>query len=150
VPHPFSIIRPEKVTDADSAEQYIMQQVGIGHVTAKDGAIFRKKVKEMFEHYPTADWQTLVRTAQWAKARRRRFAHLYQLVEAVRYAYEDGYLPELDPNNQGDVDEQIQSVLRREQDPNWRRRLLVAQGMQAKVAVLEMWQQVHQGEYESV
>jgi hypothetical protein len=142
VPHPFSIIRPDAVCDIDTAKQYVMQQVGIGYVTVKDTAVFRKKVKELFENYPGADWQTIVRTTEWAKSRRRRFAHLFQLVEAVRYAYEDGYLPELDPRHNGDLDEQIREVLRAEEDPAWRRRLMLAQGMQAKVAVLEMWQQV--------
>lgn len=142
MPHPFSIIRPEAVTDFATAEQFIMQQVGIGHVTAKDSGIFRKKVNEMFDHYPGAEWQTLVRTAQWAKARRRRYAHLYQLVEAVRYAYEDGYLPELDPNNQEDLDEQIREAIRQEVDPEWRRRLLIAQGTQAKSAILDQWMQL--------
>ena len=142
MPHPFSIMRAEKVCDLDTCEQFIMQQVGIGHVTANDRGIFKKKVQELFDHYPEADWQTLVRTAEWAKTRRRRYARLFQLVEAVRYAYEDGYLPELDPRGTGDVDAQIREVLQEEQDPAWRRRLLVAQGMQAKLAVLEMWQQV--------
>lgn len=141
--HPFSIITSDSVCDIDTAKQFVMQQVGIGYVTQKDTAVFRKKVKELFENYPGADWQTIVRTAEWAKARRRRYAHLFQLVEAVRYAYEDGYLPELDRNNTENIDEQIRDVLRTEDDPAWRRRLMVAQGMQAKMAVLEMWQQIH-------
>lgn len=141
-PHPFSIMRAEAVHDFETCEQFVMQQVGIGHVTTNDRAIFKRKIRELFENYPDADWRTLVRTAEWAKARRRRFARLFQLVEAVRYAYEDGYLPELDPSGTGDIDAQIREVLQEEDDPAWRRRLLVAQGMQAKLAVLEMWQQV--------
>lgn len=142
MPHPFSLIRPDAVTDMESAEQYIKQRVGIAYVTVKDSAIFRRKVKELFEHYPGADWQTLVRATEWAKTRRKRFSRLHQFVEAIRFAYEDGYLPELDPNYQGDVDEQIQGILREEEDPNWRRRLLIAQGMQAKQLAVEQWYEV--------
>lgn len=141
-PHPYSIVRSEAVNDLDSAEQFIKQQVGVGYVTGNDRAIFRKKVNELFEQYPQASWQTLARTAEWAKSRRRRYSRLFQVVEAVRYAYEDGYLPELDPNTTVDVDGQIQDALRFEEDPQWRRRLLVAQGLQAKTAVLDMWQQL--------
>lgn len=147
MPHPFSIIKAESVKDMDTAEQFIKQRVGIGYVTGKDGAIFRKKVNEMFEHYPSADWQTLVKTAEWAKSRRKRYSRLHELVEAVRFAYADGYLPELDPNTQEDVDAEIRNVLREEEDPRWRRRLMVAQGVQAKTMVLEQWREVHAREY---
>lgn len=140
--HPFSIIRSTSVTDYETAAKFCQQQVGCGYVTGKDLGIFKKKVNELFDHYPAADWQTIVRTAEWAKARRRRFAHLFQLVEAVRYAYEDGYLPELDPRNQADVDDQIREALRDELDPDWRRRLMIAQGMQAKSMVLEQWREL--------
>lgn len=141
-PHPLSIIRASAVVDMETAEQFIKQQVGIGYITAKDGAIFRKKVNEMFEHYPGSSWQTLVRTAEWAKSRRKRYSRLYELVEAVRYAYQDGFLPELDPRNAETVDAEIREALLRERDPQWRRRLLVAQGMQAKLSVLQQWQEV--------
>lgn len=137
--HPFSIIRPESVKDMDSAEQFIKQQIGIGYVTLKDGVIFRKKVTEMFKNYPGSSWQTLVRTTEWAKSRRKRYARLHELVEAVRFAYADGYLPELDANNEEKIDAEIRSVLQTEMDPAWRRRLLVAQGMRAKMSVLEDW-----------
>jgi hypothetical protein len=138
--HPFSIIRPESVVDMDSAEQFIKQQIGIGYVTQKDGVIFRKKVTDMFKNYPGSSWQTLVRTTEWAKSRRKRYARLHELVEAVRFAYADGYLPELDSNHQEDIDAQIRAVLRVEMDPEWRRRLLVAQGTRAKMSVLADWQ----------
>lgn len=133
-------MRAQDVSDRDSLQQYIEQQLGVGHVTGRDQAAYRKKVDEFFEHYPNASWGTLVRVVDWAKARRKRFARLHAVVEAARYAYADGYLPELDPRNHIDVDAEIIGALKTETDPLWRRRLMVAQGIDAKTMVLEEWQ----------
>lgn len=137
--HPFSIVQPEQVEDRDSLQQYIEQQLGVGYVTMKDQAIYRRKVKDCFEHDERITWETMVKTVQWAKTRRKRYSRLHQVVEAVRYAYEDGHLPELDNDVETLLDQQIREVLQSESDPDWRRKLLVAQGETAKTAMLAMW-----------
>lgn len=139
MPHPFSIVKPEQVTDRDALQQFIQQQLGVGYVTNNDQAIYRRKLKELFEHEPRATWATMISTVEWAKTRRKRFSRLYQVIESVRYAYEDGFLPELDTDTETLLDEQIREVLQTEDDPNWRRKLLVAQGSTAKSAMLDMW-----------
>lgn len=140
--HQFTRVRANEVTDLESLQRYIMEQLGVGYVTKNDAAIYRKKMKELFEYYPAADMQTMVRVVEWAKTRRRRFARLFQVVESVRYAYEDGFLPELDPNNTQDVDEQISEILQTEKDPTWRRRFLTAQGATAKSVIVDQWRQL--------
>lgn len=143
--HDFARVRAEDVTDLDSLQRFIMQQLGVGYVTKNDAVIYRKKMNELFEHYPQANIGTMLKVVEWAKTRRRRFSRLFQVVEAVRYAYEDGYLPELDPGNRPDLDERINEILREEEDPEWRRRLLTAQGETAKTALLDQWQQLRGG-----
>lgn len=143
--HPASIVKPAQVVDVESLEQFICQQIGCGFVTFKDRAILRKKVKEFFVNYPKATWQTLTATVEWSKTRRKRLSRVYQVVDYVRYALEDGYLPELDPDSQEDVDVRVRQILATEHDAQWRHRLMVAQGLSGKSRVIEAWELAHAG-----
>lgn len=143
--HPFHVVKRDEIDNADSLEQYIKQQLGVGYVTAKDGVVYRKKINEFFEQYPAADWSTLVKVVDWAKSKKRRYDRLYKVIESVRYALADGCLPELVPDPEKDMDDAIHEALRSETDDNWRRRLLVAQGARAKEAALAEWVQVRGG-----
>lgn len=121
--------------------EYAQQTLGVPWPTIKDQMILRKKAKEFFKHYPHTDWRTLCRVVQWAANRKKRYAHVWAIVDAFRYAYKDGALPELDPQNQTNqpVEDQIYEALQHETDEVWRRRLMLAQGVTQQKEVLREW-----------
>ena len=135
-------IKPEDVVDAQSFAAYAQQKLGVPYPTGKDIAILRRQVKQLFEQQPTATWMTLVRTVQWAVEKKKRYARVYTLVGAFRYAYADGYLPELDPKEavDEDVERGIAEALQIERDATWRRRLIGAQG-EMRATVLNAWRE---------
>lgn len=122
---------------------YAQQELGVAYPTVKDMAILRKKIKEFFALYDTADYHTLCRIVFWAKNRKRkkRFNKTWALVEAWRDALAQGALPELE---RGAVDPgleaEIQRALEVEQRPEWRRRLLGAAGAEARQKAILDWE----------
>jgi hypothetical protein len=129
-------LKPEDVVDADTFSNYVRQVFGTpGNIT--DLVVLRKKLKEYQNTWPNADWNALLRTVDWAKARRKRPAHCYYIVDWVRYAWADGYLPELDAKP---VDEALEDAIREalqvETDPEWRRRLAGSEGRARKEVYL--------------
>lgn len=137
------MIKPEDVNDAKSFAAYAQQKLGTPYPTGKSISILKKSINEFFEHHPQADYFTLCRVVEWAKAKKKRYPYANQLVYAFRYAYADGYLPELDPNAEivdEDLEEQIEAALRDETNDEWRRRLITASGITARREVFEAWQ----------
>jgi hypothetical protein len=103
-------------------------------------AILRKKCKEFFEHYPQADWRTLCKVVQWAKEHRKRFTRVWGVVGCFRNAWTAGCLPELDvPESDPHLEMEISRALEGEERDSWRRRLLGAQGYEARREALEEW-----------
>lgn len=138
----IGLYAPHEVVDAKSFASYAQQRLGIPYPTRKSIAVLNKALKEFFAQYPQADYGTMCRLVEWAIAKRKRFAHTYSLVYAFRYAYKDGYLPELDPNRErtnDDLEALIEAALVVEKDPEWRRRLMVAHGVKARSEVYEAW-----------
>lgn len=134
------------VNDPKSFAEYAQQKLGIPYPTGKSIAILKKALREFFEHYPQADYNTMCRVVEWAKTKKKRYAQVYQLVYAFRYAYQDGYLPELDPGREltdSDLEAAIEAVLVDEHDLEWRRRLIVADGLEARRHVYEQWREAH-------
>lgn len=127
------------MVDARSFADYVRQILGTPTSTIKDFVMLQKKLKEHQEAWPNADWQTLVRTVDWAKARKKRPTRSWLLVEWVRFAWADGYLPELDakPVDQ-QLEEAISKALEVETDAEWRYRLLGAEG-RARKEVYVAW-----------
>ncbi len=137
---------PELVAGAEDKPAafaaYCQQTMGVPWATYKDMAILRKRIKELFEYYPRADYFTLCRVAAWCKSKRRRLSRVYQVVDRFRDAYEAGALPELDRDRLDDVIEQgIVEALEVEQRPEWRTRLIRSVGPEARKAALAEWQQ---------
>ena len=135
-------IKPSDVHDAHSFAAYAQQKLGTPYPTGKSIAILKKALKEFLEHYPQADYNTMCRVVEWAKVKKKRYPHVNQLVYAFRYAYADGYLPELDPNTEivdEDLEAQIEAALRDERDEEWRRRLITASGPTARREVFDAW-----------
>lgn len=128
----------DEVVDAESYTRYVCQTVG-SPWSYKDVVIMKKKVRVFFEAYPHCTYSTLVHVAHWARAKKKRPAHAYYLVDMARYAWQDGALPEMDPANvRSDVDDLIHQALEQETDPAWRRRLMTAEGA-GKRMVYENW-----------
>lgn len=135
-------IKPTDVHDAMSFAAYAQQKLGTPYPTGKSIAMLKKSLNEFFEHYPQADYLTMCRVVEWARAKKKRYPHANQLVYAFRYAYADGYLPELDPNTEvvdEDLEAQIEAALRDERDEGWRHRLITAAGPTARREVFEAW-----------
>jgi len=130
------------VNSAETFATYCQQTLGTPYPRGSGIAILRRQCKLFFEQNPSADWQTLCRVADWAKSKKRRPAHAHLLADYLyRYAWQDGHLPELDPGDRrdDDVEAAIQDALEQEKDPQWRYRFVVAEGRDARKAVLDSW-----------
>lgn len=138
----------DDVDDWKTFATFCQQETGIPYPTQKQVAALRGAIKEFFTQYPDTDFSTLCNIVRWAKERRKRYATPANLLRGgFRYAWEDGYLPELDPNY-NDVDEElevdIEGALAVEKDVVWRRRLIVAQTNQARSDVYSEWLKQHE------
>lgn len=130
-----------QVNDPDVLARYIQQKTGTPWPTWKDRAILRKKCKEFFEHYPHLDYRTLCHVADWCARKKRRFSNVWKVIDAFRFAYEDGALPEVDRGRIADksTDERIQEALEVETDSMWRSMLIGTQDVNVRKEVLEQW-----------
>lgn len=135
----YGIMKKEEVVDSKTLAQYVQQKLGTPYPTTQGMIVLRKNIKVIFKLYPDADYQTLVKVVDWAKAKGKKFAHCHNLVAAYRYAWRDGYLPELDPNPTKEIDKLIDQALEKETDPEWCRRLRLSSGVEARTAVYEAW-----------
>lgn len=136
-------ISSEDVVDWKSFADYAQQEAGIPRPTQKQIAQLRAAANQFFEEYPHTSWGTLAKIVDWAKARRQRYATPSNLIRGgFRFAWQDGYLPELDPDY-ADVDPDlaidIERALEVETDPAWRRRLIVANGRGQREETYREW-----------
>lgn len=119
-------IKRTEVVDEASFARYVCQTLGTPYSTKGDFMMMKKKLKQLREEMPQVTWSTLVGTVDWARAKRKHPPFAANVIDMVRYAFADGYLPELDPNNQ-ERDERLESgiheALQVETDEEWRRRL---------------------------
>lgn len=121
--------------------EYAQQKLGVPWPTQKDLAILRHKITEFFTHYPKLTYYTLCRVVEWARSRHRRYDRVWKVIDAFRYAWTDGVLPELDPNQTDDtVEARINAALIVETSPTWRRHLLGATGASARRQIIEEWE----------
>jgi hypothetical protein len=129
-----------EVQDANALARYIEQRTGAPWASIKDMSILRKKCKEFFEHYPHCDWTTLCHVADWCQRKRKRYSHVWKVVDAFRYAYEDGALPEVDQGYRNrNLEREIADALEQETDRLWRMRLIGTRGIDARKEVLQSW-----------
>lgn len=134
----------DQVDNPDLLIRYICQRTGTPWATGKDIAIVRKKCKEFFLQYPHCDYSTLCRVADWAARRKRRYSNVWKVIDAFRYAYEDGALPEVDRKVRKDplLEEEISGALEVETDRVWRMRLLATDDVNSRKEVLDAWMQM--------
>lgn len=121
---------------------YLQQRLGLPFPTLKDQAILRSKAKAIFDQYPEADWKTLCKVADYCKARKQRPPRAWMVIDLYREAWAAGFAPELGFNYvppAPEVDSELAEILQHEHRSGWRRRLLMAQGPQAKREVLAEW-----------
>lgn len=136
---------PTAVNEADDPCaafcQYIQQTLGVPAPTHADRGQLRKRTNEFFEQYPHTDWHTLCRVVTWMVANKRRVPRVSQVMDFVKFAWAKGQLSELDPANieDAEADMMINTALQIEEDPDWRKRLLLARSPQTKREVYALW-----------
>lgn len=136
----LAVLTPKDVTDVKSFARFCQQTMGMPLPRLKDYPILAKQVKMVFDQHPNADWQTICKLTEWARNRKKRFAYPQQLVSQYRLAWADGYLPELDPTHADpETEAGIAQALETEKDPEWRRRMIRAQGVNGRRKVYEAW-----------
>lgn len=135
-------ISPHEVDSVESLALYIQQTTGTPYPTQGDMRVLQQKCKKFFESYPHLDYATLVRVADWARANHRRYDRVWKVVESFRYAWRAGALADLDPNGNSTpkLEEQVREAVMQETDPEWRRKLLLADGAAAQMRVLRAWE----------
>jgi crossover junction endodeoxyribonuclease RusA len=140
---------PEKVAKGKNfVEQlrlfarYCQQTVGTPMPQAEKWPALAKRVKAFFIEYPQADWYTLCRVAQWCRTHNVRPRTTVGLVSCFNSAWQDGAIPELDPHNWDiEVEHRIERALQIEKDEDWRSRLFLAKGPEARRRAIEEWEE---------
>lgn len=134
------------VVDPITFAQYCQQTIGTPLPKGKDVIGLRKVLKDFFEENPTVDYALLARLVDWCRSRKKRPPTAMAVPGYLRYAWAAGHFPELDPNNQerdADLEKSIDRALEHETNPEWRRRLVGAQGNEARKGVLAAWRRTH-------
>lgn len=140
-----ALITPDDVQNAPEKERpklfadYVQQTLGTPWPTMKDMIVLRKKINEIFEHHPNANYHTLCRIVIFSRSRKRRFERVWGVLGDFRWAFKAGVLTELDPTYQtdGHYAPLVQRALEDEKDPVWRKRLLMAGAQQQESVYLE-------------
>ena len=123
------VILMKDVKDAKTFATFATQTTGMPYPSHQMLGKTNKLAKEIFEAYPCVTWETLCKVVLWSKDKKRRFASVYNCLNSYRYAYADGWLPEMDIDVATKImDERIAGALRVEKDPEWLRRLVEARG----------------------
>lgn len=115
------------VDDPVSFASYVQQVTGTPYPNGKDMAILRKKLKEFFGQHPHMDYKVLCDTVDWCRSKKRRFAHVWQVVGQFRYAWQAGAIDFSNDPVRALVERGIDSALEVEMDREWRSRLAYAQ-----------------------
>lgn len=137
----FGTISRDEVDSPEVFASYCQQALGTPYPSGKQIATLRRNIKEFFKQNPQASYGTLVRTIDWLRSRRKRVPHCYSVINSVRFAWRDGYLPELDPVETKDesFEDLITEALKVEQDPWWRDRLTGGLTPKAKLEIYQSW-----------
>lgn len=131
------------VVDERTFASYAHQMIGTKYPNLGEMITLKKRVKQFFSEYPLADWSTLVQTVAYLRGRRKRLAMPWAILTWVPYAFQDGFLPELDPRNheQRDpfVEAEIAAILSQETDQWWVGALTLATEPAARRDLVHMW-----------
>lgn len=136
-----SMLRAGDVSNDKELAAFIQQELGTPQpYYSKDWILYRQALKQAFDVYPNADWLTMTKVVAFVKNRHKRIPTAAGVIREMRWAWGAGFLPELDPSQQIDLDleERIEQALRVETDMDWRSRLTAAAG-NARSYVYDMW-----------
>lgn len=129
----------EEVKNIRDFATYAAQEAGIPYPAKKHLYAASSEVEKIFALYPSLNWSSMCKIVDWAKENKKRYPHIMALINGYRYAYADGYLEELAPNEDDSLETKIEQALEIETDPEWRRRLMVSNGPGRKI-VYAAWQ----------
>lgn len=136
---------PDKVVAAPDpvigVANYIEYLLGVGFPTKKDLILLRKRINEIFSHYPKANYYTICRIVMFNKRSKRKFARVYTVMDSFRDAMVAGELPELVSHHDESLAVRIGRFLGIETDRRWRSRLLACPDDDARRHVLDEWEQ---------
>lgn len=140
-------ITPEQISKEPKFQEqlrlyarYCQQLVGTPMPEYTKWPILARRIKAFWIEYPQADWYTLCRIAQWCSTHKVRPRTTVGLVGCFRSAWADGALSELDPQSiDMEVERKIERALETEEDDDWRTRLLLARGIEARRKLIEEW-----------
>lgn len=132
------VITIDEVKDIQTFSDYARQTSGVPYPSKMILNTAKKEAELLFQQYPNLTWKSLCQIVLWSKAKRRRHEHVLALLRSYRWAYKDGFLPELDETEDTRLDDLIEKALAVESDPEWRRRLLESKGP-ARKRTYEAW-----------
>lgn len=141
----LSMIDASEVTNQTMFARYVQQELGTPPPSNNRARMaLTVQVKKVFDEYPNANWNTLVKLVAYAKNRKSRPPTTASVFQDLRYAWSKGYLPELDPASEPatdpNIERRINEALRYETDPLWRRKLVATTG-EIRVRIYEAWRQ---------
>lgn len=134
-------IKRQDVINAKKLAAYCQQETGIPYPSGNQFIVVNVAIKNIFENYPQATYLTLCAIVDWSKKNNRRYAHVGNLLnKGLRYAYLEGYLPELDPRNHpGDLHNLMIEAYNSETNEYWKDRLLRGDDPNIREAIYEEW-----------
>ncbi len=137
----FGTLTREEVDSPEKFAEYCQQRLGTPYPTGKDIAALKRYMKAFFKQNPQANYGTLIRTVDWCKNNRKRVPNASGIIGKVRFAWRDGYLPELDPVEQTDdsLEVLIAQAVESETDPWWKDRLTGGRTHKARQEIYESW-----------
>lgn len=136
----------DDVVDPVTFAQYCQQVLGTPLPKGKEIVALRSVLRDFFAENPRVDYAMLARLVDWCRSRKKRPATVRCVPGYLRYAWSNGHFPELDPNGEqrnDDLERSIDSALEHETNDEWRRRLIGAQGIEARRGVLAAWRREH-------
>ena len=133
------MIQAEDVKTPKEFVEFVRCEMG-AVTTPSERTKFFSQWKQFKELNPHVEIGTMVRTVQWAKAKKHRLNSLCSIFPMVGWAHQEGALPELNPKNEKEstLEADILKALERETDPQWRRRLIMSEGP-ARYDALNDW-----------
>lgn len=141
------MIDRREVTDAGSFASFAKQETGVTFHYQSSFARIGKAYKEFREEFPHAGWPEFAKVVLWAKERRGyRPLNVGQLAMAWPYARDDDVFDSQDLHG-FDLDGMVAEALHIEDDPEWRRRLLISEGKFLAQAY-EEWKHMKENENE--
>lgn len=137
-------LKPHEVDTPEKLARFCQEQTGIPYPSGAQIATLKKGINEFFLMYPQATYSSLTNIVLWAKANNKRYSQTATLIKGgLRFAFVDGYLPEIDPKySQKTLDEQLTDAINVEKDPQKKMMLINSWSQEA----LDIWSNNRQKE----